>query len=141
MQTKSRAIIATLVGLVFIHTTNAEDVRQEVATVAANILAANSASVLAFKNAEDASHIASSISTSKELTFTVIFDANKNVFAEYFRPADKHLKAGVISVVQASLRADASNQTPKYSGLLLAVAPILQDKSILGYVAVGVKKQ
>ena len=141
MKTKSRAVIATLIGLLFIHTTNAEDVRQDIAIVAANILAANSASALAFKDAETASDIASSISTSKELTFTVIFDAKKNVFAEYFRPADKHLKAGVISVVQGSLQADASIRLPKYSGLLLAVAPIHQDKSIIGYVAVGVKKQ
>ncbi len=78
--------IAALLLLAGAGCTSVSSSGNDEAKVVARILARMVPETLAFKDQAGAQHIVSSLDTSEYFSFGVILDAQKQVFASYFRP-------------------------------------------------------
>src|SRR2546430_6285936 len=111
------------------------------AKVVARILASTAAAPLAFKDQSAAQHLVSCLDTSDYFTFGVILDSQKKVFASYFRPDQIREKEKLLARVTQATPADKSEALIMDRGYAMAIVPMETTGQVMGYVAIGKKRQ
>ena len=106
----------------------------------ARIMAHNMRAALAFKDAETARQVLSSLDVSEDFTFGLVLDSQKKVFASYFRPAQTSEKEKLMARVKQATLSDKSEALITDRGYVVAIVPVEMKGQIIGYTAVGRKR-
>ena len=110
------------------------------AKVVARILARTAPPTLAFKDQAGAQQLVSSLDTSEYFDFGVILNAQKQVFASYFRPDQISEKEKFLARVTQSVPSDESETLTVDHGVAIAIVRIESKEQTVGYVAIGRKR-
>jgi hypothetical protein len=116
------------------HTTQTE------ALSVARVMAINSSSALAGRKERDARAMVSSISGSPDVAFAMLFDQDKNVFADFFQPDQAPRKNDLIARVKNCLPIGA-DYFMEDSDLEIAISRVEDSSRLLGFVTVGIRKK
>jgi hypothetical protein len=111
----------------------------DAAKVVARILARTAPAVLAFKDRAAAQQLVSSLDTSEYFDFGVILDAQKQVFASYFRPEQIPQKEKFLARVTESAPTEESEKLVLDHGISIAMVRMGSKERTVGYVAIGRK--
>ena len=133
--------IAALLLLAGAGCTSVSSSGNDEAKVVARILARMVPETLAFKDQAGAQHIVSSLDTSEYFSFGVILDAQKQVFASYFRPDQISGKDQVLARVTQSAPSDQSETLIVDDGVAIAIVRAKINERTGGYVAIGRKRR
>ena len=106
----------------------------------ARILARTAPATLAFKDKAGAQQLVSSLDTSEYFDFGVILNAQKQVFASYFRPDQISEKEKFLARVTQSVPSDESETLTVDHGVAIAIVRIESKEQTVGYVAIGRKR-
>jgi hypothetical protein len=133
--------IATLLLLAGAGCTSVSSLGNDEAKVVARILARTVPATLAFTDQAGAQHIVSSLDTSEYFDFGVILDAQKQVFASYFRPDQTSEKERFLARVTQSAPSDQSETLIVDHGVAIAIVRMEINGQTVGYVAIGRKRR
>ena len=109
------------------------------AKVVARIVASTAAATLVFKDQNSAQHVVSSLDTSEYFIFGVVLDAQKKVFASYFRPDQIPEKEKLLARVTQATLSGKSETLITDRGYVIAIVPMGVKGQVIGYAAIGRK--
>lgn len=103
----------------------------------ARILSTTAQAPLSFGDHTGVQRILSSLDASEDFRFGVILDAQKQLFASYFRPDQTFVKEKIVSKVIQSVRHDQPESLVLDNGVAISIVRVEIGEETVGYVAVG----
>ncbi|HEX3627700.1 MAG TPA: CHASE sensor domain-containing protein [Verrucomicrobiae bacterium] len=114
-----------------------ENYNADEAKIVSHVIAAVSASPLAFQDKASAEDILSSLKQSGYLNFGMVLDGQKHVFASYFKPNTALQKKDVMASILKSLPAHVADGLFQMDHVAFAITPMRSGSEVIGYVIVG----